>query len=43
MENDNPALLNDPDADPNVYTVTHGMTTKQLERTGSKEEENGES
>ena len=32
MGNDNPALLNDPDADRNVYTVDHGMTTQDLEQ-----------
>ena len=28
----NPALLNESDADPDVYTVDHGMTTKDLEQ-----------
>ena len=31
MPNDNPAFLNEADADPSVYTVDHGMTTKQIE------------
>mgnify|MGYP003315222240 CR=1 FL=1 len=29
---DNPGLLNEPDADPSVYPVFHGISTDELEK-----------
>ena len=36
---DNPGLLNEPDADPSVYPVFHGITTDDLEKMETKEED----
>ena len=36
---DNPGLLNEPDADPNVYPVFHGISTDELEKMETKNKE----
>ena len=36
---DNQGLLNEPGADPSVYPVFHGVTTDDLEKMETKEED----